>query len=147
MSEHICKSHNKSLLMYHLVFPAKYRRKVFSKAVEISLRDVCLEIGRRYEIHFIEIGMEADHVHFMVQSVPTYPVYKIVRIIKSITAREIFKRHKGIKKELWGAALWTSGYYANTVGQFASSEVIKKYVANQGREYKKLYSAQLKFDF
>jgi REP element-mobilizing transposase RayT len=106
-----------------------------------------LEIGRRYEIHFIEIGMEADHVHFMVQSVPTYPVNKIVRIIKSITAREIFKRHKGIKKELWGAALWTSGYYANTVGQFASSEVIKKYVANQGREYRKLYSAQLKFDF
>ena len=147
MSEHIYKSHNKSLLMYHLVFPAKYRRKVFSKTVEITLRDVCLEISRRYEIYFVEIGMEEDHVHFLVQSVPTLTVSRIVTIIKSITAREIFKLHKEVKKELWGAALWTSGYYANTVGQFASAEVIKKYVANQGREYRTLYSAQLKLDF
>lgn len=146
MSDHIYKSHNKSLLMYHLVFPAKYRRKVFSNAVEISLRDICLGIGRRYEIHFVEIGMEEDHVHFLVQSIPTLSVSRIVTIIKSITAREIFKSHKEVKKELWGAALWTSGYYANTVGQFASAEVIKKYVANQGREYRELYSAQLMFD-
>ncbi len=146
MSDHIYKSHNKSLLMYHLVFPAKYRRKVFSNAVEISLRDICLGIGRRYEIHFVEIGMEEDHVHFLVQSIPTLSVSRIVTIIKSITAREIFKSHKEVKKELWGAALWTSGYYANTVGQFASAEVIKKYVANQGREYRELYSAQLTFD-
>jgi len=133
--------------MYHLVFPAKYRRKVISKAVEISLRDICLKIGRHYEIYFVEIGMEEDHVHFLVQSIPTLTVSRIITIIKSITAREIFKSHKEVKKELWGAALWTSGHYANTVGQFASAEVIKKYVANQGREYRKLYSAQLKFDF
>lgn len=135
------------MLLYHLVFPAKYRRKVFSEAVEISLHDICLEIGRRYEISFVEIGLEEDHVHFLVQSVPTLAVYRIVAIIKSVTAREIFRLHKEVKKELWGAALWTSGYYANTVGQFASEEVIKKYVSNQGREYKKLYSAQLKLDF
>ena len=147
MSDHIYKSHNKTLLLYHLVFPAKYRQKVFSKAVEDSLKNICLEISKCHEIHFIEIGLEEDHVHFLVQSIPILPVFKIITIIKSITAREIFKLHKEVKKELWGGSLWTSGYYANTVGRYASAEVIKKYVANQGRKYKKLHSAQLRFDF
>ena len=147
MSEHIYKNHNKTLLLYHLVFPAKYRQKVFSRAVEKSLKNICLELSKCYEIHFVEIGLEEDHVHFLVQSVPSLPVFRIVTIIKSITAREIFLLHKEVKKVLWGGSLWTSGYYANTVGQYASAEVIKKYVANQGREYKKLHSVQLLFDF
>lgn len=142
MSDHINKSHNKTLLLYYLVFPAKYRRKVFSDEVENTLRDVCIGIGERYEI-----GLEEDHVHFLVQGIPTMPVSRIVTIIKSITAREIFRQHPKAKKILWGSALWTSGYYANTVGQYASEETIRKYVKNQGRIYKKLYEKQLYFDF
>ncbi len=97
MSDHIHKSHNKTLLLYHLVFPAKYRRKVFSEAVSNTLRDVCVGIGERYEIGFAEIGLEEDHVHFLVQGIPTMPVSRIVTIIKSITAREIFRRHPEAK--------------------------------------------------
>jgi REP element-mobilizing transposase RayT len=149
MSEHIFKSHNKTLLMYHMVFPAKYRRKVFTKEIEETLVNVCIEISERYEIHFLEIGNDEDHVHFLVQGIPTMPVSKIVQIIKSITAREIFLKHKEVKKLLWGGNLWTSGFYANTVGQFASEEIIKKYVQNQGREkeYQQLHLGQLQFDF
>ena len=115
-SEHIYKSHNKTLLLYHLVFPAKYRKKVFDEIVDIALKEICEEISNRYEINFIEIGNDEDHVHFLVQSVPILSLTKIVTIIKSITAREIFKRHPEIKKELWGGSLWTSGFYGNTVG-------------------------------
>ena len=147
MSDHIPKSHNKTLLLYHLVFPSKYRRKVFSDEVENTLRDVCIGIGERYEIGFAEIGLEEDHVHFLVQGIPTMPVSRIVTIIKSITAREIFRHHPEAKKILWGGALWTSGYYANTVGQYASEEAIRKYVKNQGRTYKKLYEKQLTIEF
>ena len=75
--------------MYHLVFPAKYRRVVFDDSVENELRDVCLGIERRYEVKFLEIGTDKDHVHFLIQSVPMYSVKKIVQIIKSLTAREI----------------------------------------------------------
>ena len=75
------------------------------------------------------------------------PVSRIVTIIKSITAREIFRHHPEAKKILWGGALWTSGYYANTVGQYASEEAIRKYVKNQGRTYKKLYEKQLTIEF
>jgi REP element-mobilizing transposase RayT len=150
MDEHVYKSHNKTLLMYHLVFPVKYRRKVFTKDVEASLRDICLGIEQRYEIRFIEIGLEEDHVHFLIQSIPTMAVYEIVRTIKSLTGREIFRRHPKIKREiLWGGALWTSGYYANTVGLYAGKETIRRYVENQGKteEYTELYSTQIELDF
>jgi putative transposase len=61
--------------MYHLVFPAKYRRAVFGESVDLKLREVCLEIEKRYQIKFLEIGTDQDHVHFLVQSVPTYTVH------------------------------------------------------------------------
>ena len=75
-----------------MVFPAKYRRAVFDELVDLELRDICLEIAKRYEVHFLEIGTDEDHVHFMIQSVPTYSVTKIVTLIKSITARQIIKK-------------------------------------------------------
>jgi putative transposase len=92
MSEHILKSHNKTLLLYHLVFPAKYSRKVFSKEVEKSLKNICIGISERYEINFIEIGVDDDHVHFLIQSIPLLSITKIVTVIKSISARELFLR-------------------------------------------------------
>ena len=146
MSDHIFKSHNKTVLLYHLVFPAKYRRKVFTKEVENTLIKTCIEISERHEINFIEIGNDEDHVHFLIQGIPKMPVSRIVQVIKSITARELFFHHKEIKKMLWGGNLWTSGFYANTVGQYASEETIKNYVKNQGKEYNKVHTGQLKFD-
>ena len=145
MSEHILRRHNKSLLLYHIVFPAKYRRKVITQAVEVTLKEACLGIGDRYEIGFIEIGVDEDHVHFLVQSVPTIPPGRIVQIIKSITAREINRQNPEVKKVLWGGQIWTTGYYINTVGAYANEEVIRTYVEKQGKRYQKIYNAQLSF--
>ncbi len=122
--EHIYKSHNKNLLLYHLVFFAKYRRKIFSDTVDAKLREICLGINERYEINFIEIGVDEDHVHFLIQSVPMYSVTQLVKMIKILTARQLFSSCPEIKKQLWGGNLWTSGYYVNTVGLYASKEVI-----------------------
>ena len=101
-SKYIHKSHNVSLLLYQIVCPAKYRRVVFSDAVDETLKDICIEISRRYQIYFLEIGTDDNHVHFLVQSVPMYSPTKIVTIIKSITAREIFSKNPEVKKQLWG---------------------------------------------
>lgn len=139
MDEHIYKSHNKSLLLYHIVCPSKYRRQVFSEIVEDSIKEICLEIEKRYEIKFVEIGVDIDHVHFLVQSVPIMSVSKIVKVIKGITGREILKKHKEIEKYLWGGNLWTSGYYVNTVGQYGNKDVIQKYVQSQRKDYRKIY--------
>ena len=139
MSQYIHKSHNVTVLLYHLVFPAKYRKVVFDEGVDRALSEVCLEIEKRYQIQFVEIGTDKDHVHFLVQSVPTYSVMKLVTMIKSLTAREIFKKCPHVKKQLWGGEFWTDGYFATTVGKHGNEEMIGAYVKNQGQKYTKLH--------
>ena len=97
MSKYIHKSHNVSVLIYHFVCPAKYRKVVFSKEVDETLKGICLEISKRYEISFLEIGTDRDHVHFLIQSIPKYSVTEIIRMIKSITAKKIFEKHPEVK--------------------------------------------------
>jgi len=128
------------------VFPAKYRRAVFDKEVDMVLRDACLEIEKRYQVKFLEIGVDEDHVHFLVQVIPRYSVTRLVTIIKSLTAREVFKRCPRVKKQLWGGEFWTDGYYAGTVGRHGNELVIGEYVKNQGKKYQQLHSnRQLEF--
>ena len=143
MDEHIYKRHNKTLLLYHLVFPVKYRKKIIEESISSFIKEICIEIGDRYEMQFIEIGTDEDHVHFLIQSVPTMSIDNIARIIKSITAKQIFKFFPEIKRELWGGNFWTSGYHANTVGQYGNADVIKKYVENQGKKYTQIHAQQL----
>ena len=127
------------MLLYHLVFPAKYRRAVIDAQVDEVLRDVCLQIEDRYQVKFLEIGTDEDHLHFLVQSVPTYTVSKLVTIIKSITAREVFRLCPRVKKQLWGGEFWSDGYFASTVGKHGDEDMIRKYVQNQGKEYTQLH--------
>ena len=121
------------------MFPAKYRRVVFDDQVDNVLKEVCLDIEKRYQMKFLEIGTDKDHVHFLVQSIPTYSVTKIVTMIKSLTAREVFKRCPQVKKKLWGGEFWTDGYFASTVGKHGNEDTIGNYVKNQGTEYQKLH--------
>ena len=139
MSENIHKSHNVSKLMYHFVFPTKYRRVVIDEEVDQVIKEICMEIGKRYEVNFMEIGTDKDYVHFLVQSVPTYSPAQIAKIIKSITAREVFNKCPEVKKQLWGGDFWSSGYYVATVSEHGNEDVIANYVKDQGNEYKTLY--------
>ncbi len=145
MSRYIHKSHNVSVLLYHLVCPAKYRRVVFDEKVDAVVREVCLEISLRYEIFFLEIGTDGDHVHFLIQSVPTLSPTKIVRTIKSITAREVFARCPQVKKELWGGQFWSDGYFLASVGSHGTEDTVSNYVRQQGHEtrYQRLHAQQL----
>ena len=58
--------------MYHIVLPTKYRRVVVSDEVENVIKETCIEISKRYDMYFLEIGADKDHVHFLIQSVPNY---------------------------------------------------------------------------
>jgi REP element-mobilizing transposase RayT len=102
-----------------------------------------MEIEKRFELKFLEIGMEENHVHFLVQAIPTYRPSEIVQKIKSIIAREVFIQCPEVKKQLWGGEFWTKGYYIGTVGEHGDEKVITEYVKNQGRPveaYKEVYS-------
>jgi len=119
---------------------------VIDEKVDQVLKEVCLDIAARYEVEFLEIGTDKDHVHFLVQSVPSYSPTKIITTIKSLTAKEVFARVPSVKKQLWGGEFWTDGYYVSTVGQHATEDTIKQYVKNQGQEeqYVQLHVQQLK---
>lgn len=143
-SEYFRLSHNVSNLVYHFVCPAKYRRVVFDDTVEEHLKNICLGIEQRYEyIHFIEIGVDKNHVHFLVQSLPSKSPTELIRVIKSVTARQIFKECPQVKKLLWGGEFWTDGYFVSTVGKNQNETVIHEYVKNQGKQdcgyYKQIY--------
>ena len=99
-----------------------------------------VDIEDRYQVKFLEIGTDKDHVHFLVQSVLTYSVTKLVTMIKSLTAREIFHRCPHVKKHLWWGEFWTDGYFVSTVGKHGDETMIGNYVKNQGKEYTKLHS-------
>jgi REP element-mobilizing transposase RayT len=143
MSEHVRKRHNVNLLIYHLVCPVKYRRKVFTDTSEETLKRICLELGIKYEIQFLEIGVDEDHVHFLLQLIPNKAVSDIVALIKSITAKHLFQHHPEVKTFLWGGNFWTMGYYINTVGQYGNLKMIQNYVKNQGHpQYKQLHTQQ-----
>jgi REP element-mobilizing transposase RayT len=134
------KSHNVTVLLYHLVFPAKYRRVVISEKVDAIIKDVCLEIEKRYDIKFLEIGTDKDHVHFLVQTVPKMCVSDLVRMIKSIIAKEVFKLAPEVKKQLWGGEFWSDGFFASTVGRYADEKTMQNYVKNQGKpDYKAVH--------
>jgi REP element-mobilizing transposase RayT len=139
MSDYIRKSHNDTVLLYHMVFPAKYRRVVFDETVDIVLKEACLGIEDRYQVKFMEIGTDKNHVHLLVQSVPTYTVTKLVTLIKSLSARERFRRCPQVKKLLWGGEFWTDGYFASTVGKHGNEKLIANYVKSQGDVYQALH--------
>ena len=141
-SEYLHASHNVSNLVYHFVCPAKYRRIIFTEAVDETLVQICAGITARYDwIRFLEIGADQNHVHFLIQSTPSHSPSEIIKAVKSITARRIFAEHPEVKKALWGGQLWSDGYFVSTVGKHTNEDVIAKYVREQGKpddEYKQL---------
>ena len=147
-SRYIHKRHNVSVIMYHLVCSAKYRRVVMNKQVDEVLKGACMEIEKRWEIVFLEIGLDRDHAHFLIQSVPTYSPTRIVTMVKSVIAREVFAKVPEVESKLWGGEFWGKGYFVNTVGQHGSEKVIAAYVANQGEQasYQQLHKGQMNLE-
>ena len=121
---------------YHIVFPVKYRKALLVEDVCIEIKQVSVEISLRYEIEFEQIGCDEDHIHILCSFHPKYSIGEVVRKFKSITARELFKKYRWLKKELWGGEFWSDGYYAATVGERGSWSIVEKYVKNQGKEPK-----------
>ena len=124
--------------------PVKYRKAIFDCSDrENTLYGICKEIEERYSIEFEQMGIDENHVHYLIGAAPKFSPSKIIQTIKSIAAREMFKRHPDLKKELWGGELWTDGFFAATVGEGGNKDVIREYVKNQGMK-----AEQLKlFDF
>ena len=148
MSKYISKSHNKTLLLYHLVCTVKYRRNVLTEDVTDTLINTCMEIQETSDIDILEIGTDVNHVHMLIQTTPSFSLSQYVRLIKSKTARMVFKINPEVKKKLWGGEFWSDGYYVVTVSQNRTEKTIRDYVKNQGNnKYDLLYKRDDKSDF
>ncbi len=88
------------MILYHFVCPVKYRRTVFTSEISKTFKEICLQIELRYDVQFLEIGIDGNHVHFLIKSIPTNSPKKIISSIKSITAKEIFRLHPEVKRFL-----------------------------------------------
>ena len=118
---------------YHVVFPVKYRRALISLPITKALLEIAGEIAERYEIVFEKMGTDGDHIHLLCSFHPKYSGSDVVRIFKSITARELFRRFPEVRRDLWGGEFWTDGYYLATVGMHGDWKTIERYVENQGK--------------
>ena len=98
----------------------------------IRLKEICSEIVKRYWFQFDAIGTDGDHVHIFIGSEPKYAPSKVMQIIKSIAAKQIFKDFPEIRKELWGGEFWSDGGYIGTVGEGVTAEIIRDYIEKQG---------------
>jgi len=127
----------------------KYRKQLLLETELISfLKTICFEIGERYCFEFDAIGTDGDHVQLFVGAEPKYSLSRVMQIIKSITARQIFKQYPEIKKQLWGGEIWSDGGYIGTVGDGITSDFIKNYIENQGnKEEKEAYKQMKILDF
>lgn len=121
----------------------KYRKALLDNEVVEIIRETARGIEERYEIEIEAMGMDKDHIHVLCGGHPKLSPGQIVRIFKSITAKEIFKRKPQIKKELWGGEFWTDGYYVATVGERANWETVEKYVQRQGKPKEDLKQIRL----
>ena len=125
--------HNASNTHYHIVFPVKYRKALLNNDVPLALVKIAQEITERYDITFEKIGMDGNHIHILTSFPPKYSGSAVVRIFKSITARELFRRFPALKKELWGGEFWSDGFYLATVSERGNWKTVERYVTQQGK--------------
>ena len=116
---------------YHLVWCPKYRKNIFQRTdVRERAEQLIREISDDYGFEVIEIEISEDHIHILLSFPPKHSIGEVVRIIKSNSARELFREFPSLKKRLWSGELWTDGYFARTVGDRMTREIVKKYIKN-----------------
>ena len=136
-------------IRYHMVLCIKYRRKMLLDPSRISqLKEIFCEIQKRYCFEIDAIGTDGDHVHVFVGAAPKYAPSRVMQILKSISAKQMFKTFPEIKKELWGGEFWSDGGYIGTVGEGVTAELIRDYIEKQGTlEEKEGYKQMNLLDF
>jgi len=128
---------------YHIVFPVKYRKSLLTNEIPLAIRSIAQEIALRYDIEFEQLGYDQNHIHILASFPPKHSGSDVVRIFKSITARELFKRFPELKKELWGGEFWSDGFYLATVSERGNWKVVEQYVANQGKTMEQSFQLRL----
>lgn len=145
MGELLKASHTTYELKYHFVWVVKYRKGIlYDERVANKLREIFGEVGKRYWIEIGELATDGNHIHVFVQAAPRLAPAEIAQVMKSISARELFKAFPEIRDELWGGEFWGDGYFVRSVGEEICERVIRKYIREQGKATKHQRYEQMK---
>ena len=125
--------HNVYDTHYHIVFPVKYRKALLTDEIPLAIVAIAEGIGLRYDMDFEKIGADINHIHILMSFPPKYGGSDVVRIFKSITAKQLFIQFPILKKDLWGGEFWSDGFYISTVSEHGNWKVVERYVTNQGK--------------
>jgi putative transposase len=124
---------------YHLVWAPKYRKWILRGEIQKRAEEIFREIAEHHEFEIDTLEIAADHVHIFLSFPPRYSIAKVVGMLKGISASVIFKEYPEVKKELWGGEFWEDGYFARTVGDKVTVELIRKYIKHhRNRKAKQL---------
>ena len=135
--QHAC--HKVYSIKYHMMFCVKYRKSLFLEDNVVSFfKEVLKNIGERHYLTFETVGIDENHVHLLVQAAPRYSPLRVVQIIKSISAIELFKKLPELKEDLWGGEFWNDAGYIGTVGEGVNADVVRNYIRKQGRSTEQL---------
>ena len=127
---------------YHIVWVARYRRKILVKGIKDYLKVVFGETNKYYpDWEYKGIGIAPDHVHLYMVIPPKYSVAYVVETIKKNTSRRMREKFSFLQRMYREGGIWSTGYFVSTVG--ITEEVISKYVAQQGQED----SGQTEFEY
>ncbi len=121
-------------LKYQPVWIPKYRKDVLSGEVSGYLKEVFQQISEEYEFRIDTMEVMEDHVHIFVEVPPRYSPAQAVQILKSVSAREVFKKFPKLRKQLWAGELWSDGYFVRSVGDKVTADIIRKYIEYQTHE-------------
>ena len=113
---------------YHVVWCPKYRRKVLTGNIELTLKELIQETCEELQCELIELELMPDHVHLLVDVNPQFGIHKLIKAIKGKTSRILRKEFPILTTKL--PTLWTNSYFVSTVGG-APLAVIKQYIENQ----------------
>ncbi len=111
---------------YHLTWIPKYRKKISNRAIAECIKQVFQEIAEEFAFKIDTMEVMKDHVHVFLSASPRYSPVQIVQIMKSIAAKQVFKRFPHLQDILWNKELWSDGYFVRTVGDKVTAEVILK---------------------
>jgi putative transposase len=92
-------------------------------------------IAEEYDFGIVEMEIDKDHIHLLVEYNPAQSVLELVRLIKQITTYRIWRQndnYKYLSKQFWiEKTFWSDGYFACSIGQ-VSKDIIEKYIQTQG---------------
>lgn len=117
-------------IQYHVVWCVKYRHKLLTGEVESNLKEILHQIASDNHFEITEIEADVDHVHLLIDCSPQHSIPNIMKALKGVSARLLFKEFPQLKKKLWGGNMWNPSYFVATVSE-QTEEQIRKYIQNQ----------------